>query len=156
MVHSILHRLEGDLVGEGGHCGWENAMYWAAGGPKRIFDASQPSTEGESKYDTIQHSIGQALAAIAQQKCPTLFRRIVSSNAIRSHSVLADHGQRRTVYVPARSWDPFEWIKCCKEASQAKHDKPILRKEVDFLQCAELQLILKHVMGENMERLPDS
>lgn len=34
LLHSILHRFEGPHFGEGNHTGYENAKYWALGGPE--------------------------------------------------------------------------------------------------------------------------
>ena len=31
VIHSMIHRLEGSAVGEGGYTGYQNAKYWLAG-----------------------------------------------------------------------------------------------------------------------------
>jgi hypothetical protein len=68
MVHSLMHRLcEGSLIGEGGYSGWENAAYWAAGGPKRRFAIPSSSCEPE-------HPVRSALAYAASEHAPHCVR----------------------------------------------------------------------------------
>jgi hypothetical protein len=35
MLHSIIHRLEGGVIGEGGYTGYDNSKYWLFGGDKK-------------------------------------------------------------------------------------------------------------------------
>jgi len=46
IIHAAIHRLEGAAYGEGNHTGYDNAKYWAMGGPKKLENpAPHPARE---------------------------------------------------------------------------------------------------------------
>lgn len=140
-IHSIIHRDgEGDFKGEGNHTGWENAMYWAAGGPKTICD--------EGRVPLCTHPVARRLAQEAPRCAPQSCQRglIVSSDSGASspstHSVLADGGKRRTVCIPPGHWDPFCFIRLLRAA-------PVeLQPELEHLRALERRYLLEHCLRE--------
>jgi hypothetical protein len=154
MVHSLMHRLcEGSLTGEGGYRGWENAAYWAAGGPKCRF-AIPSSSEPE------QHPVRSALACAASEHAPHCIRAGVVRNAgnedSRRHCIIAGGGSTRHVSVPLGCWDPFCFIALIQRSCGASLD-PDMERELDWLQELELRLLLRfELMRAVGIRLDDS
>jgi len=137
LLHSILHRSEGDNVGEGGHTGWENAKYWAAGGPKEWNDFGAHENEASTSPHLVIH---QALAQIALQRAPRCVAQGVVSPTLVQHSILAggESRRRRQVRVHPGAWDPFRVIDLCAECLDES-----TRRELDCLLEWEVRLLLR-------------
>ena len=135
-IHSIIHRDgEGEYRGEGNHTGFENALYWAAGGPKSVPSRGTPAI--------CTHVVAQRLAAQALKLFPQCCRRglVVPRSSTATHSVLADGGVRRTVCIPPGHFDPF----CFTRLLQ---DPPLdLKEELDEFRHLEYRLLLEHCLG---------
>jgi hypothetical protein len=125
LVHSIIHRLEGDSKGEGGHAGFENAKYWVAGGPKlRSFIGNS----------TVVH---RTLRRLCKRVAPSLEGKLIAERE-RSHEIIAGGGggNRRTVHVARGCFDPVAFIDLCQ--SRAWDD------ELRNLQITELLLLVRY------------
>jgi hypothetical protein len=121
--------------------GYENAKYWAAGGPKY----SSTHYQHQPVYGALCH--------LARQKTPLCVAAgiIASSHGGKFHEILADGGHRRTVHVPKGCWDPFCFIDiiCHRQQSkQEEEDDNLLQSEINYLQDEELELLLQHELGE--------
>jgi hypothetical protein len=138
-VHSLLHRWEGDSVGEGNHTGWENAKYWACGGPNRL--------DGN---DLGGHPVRRALAALASERAPNLVRLGVVAPNPCQHPILADGGSHRVVSVPPGCWDPIQFINVKRRMSlpvlheECQTDEcQACRREIHALECLEITLLIR-------------
>ena len=127
LIHSVIHRLEGSSVGEGGHIGYENAKYWLAGGPKQ--------------WDGVPHVLSHQLLKHVQNRAPQLYN-VLCPSVPRQHSILAGGGKRRTVTVPVNSWDGFAFIDLCKECREGSLSHETLN-EIRELECFELMELLR-------------
>jgi hypothetical protein len=131
MLHAIVHRLEGNAIGEGGYSGWANAKYWSAGGPKQ-------------KEILGDHPVHQALSLICKQQLPSSsFSRLVDDSQSRQYEIIAGNDLTRWVTVKRGYWDPIAWIDLCQ--SQAERRTPTGLTEADILelQVAELCLLVR-------------
>lgn len=138
-IHAIIHRDgEGDIRGEGNHTGWENAMYWTAGGPKML------PKDGAARVCT--HPVAQALAAQAPVKAPRCCAPEVGLLSPKEaiYSVLADGGKRRQVRIPPWQWDPFRFIQLLQDSPAG-----LLVEELESLRRLEFRLLLEHSLHEN-------
>jgi hypothetical protein len=169
-IHSIIHRQEGDAIGEGNHTGWDNAKYWAAGGPKQLYSSSSSSDDddantdddnndtantGNSVDDAVtssrngrktehhHHVIAQELAQLARQFAPLCVKAGVVTSCRTQHVIFAGNGhqKRRIVSIPANCWDPFCFINLLSSFSARL---PQEREELNILLQAELDLLLEH------------
>ena len=136
LVHSILHRLEGDLEGEGGHRGWENAKYWAAGGPK-----SFKSLGG--------HPVHKALCSLCRELAPTLDDLLVAKKT-RQHEIIAGGGKTRTLWIEQGCFDPISFIALCRHTDWTEELKSMQIAEVLLLVRMEL---LKKIGGSTADLL---
>jgi hypothetical protein len=141
VVHSLLHRWEGDSVGEGNHTGWENAKYWACGGPKRL--------DGN---DLGAHPVRRALVALASERAPNLVRLGVVAPTPGVHRIVADGGSHRVVSVPPGCWNPVQFINVKQRMSlPVLHDEchadacdnDACRREIRALECIEIALLIR-------------
>jgi len=137
-VHSLIHVQEGSLIGEGDHEGWENAKYWAAGGPKNL----------ASPYN---HAVFQALAIYAQRQSPDCLKHGLVVDALNSkicveHSILTDGGMNRIVSVPAGCWDPFCFINLQRDFENL-HTK--LRDEIRDLIRYQYILLMRYLLRQH-------
>lgn len=154
MVHSVLHRMcEGDLVGEGGYTGWENAAFWAAGGPKMNYYSSASSSDENHRppNKSDQHPVRSALAMAALQYAPDCVNAGIVSlkQPGQQHVIIAGGGRNRTVSVPTGWWDPFCYIDLLRAHSTTKHTSA-LQSELDWLQELELRLLLRFELLQSM------
>lgn len=145
MLHSLLHRLEGGNIGEGGHTGFANSMYWAAGGLKKL---PQP----------IDHPIRAALVTLALKYTPLCVEEGVvskcgTSDEIVSYKILADRNREVTIHGSGQ-WDCFRFIELCQDFNEERIDRNnALHEEVVFLQRMEILLLLQWgIMGEILVR----
>jgi hypothetical protein len=139
IVHSLIHRYcEGHTIGEGGYTGYQNAKYWIAGGPKKLYNANDDDNGRDEKEK--QHPIYTKLAQFAIKYCPLC----VSTGLVHiqnndnnnhnyhkatTHTIIAGGGKHRTVVVDGvvfsattdaivyttttatnYIWDPFRFI----------------------------------------------
>lgn len=156
-VHSILHRVcEGWHHGEGGHTGWDNAKYWAAGGPKRLDDPHLVDDNNHEKWPR-QHPVRAALAQAALKHAPCAVAAGVvvkesDEHPRRTHRIIQDGGKYREVCVPNFWWDPFCFIDLIaqQQPQQEQEQRTIstentnLLEELDWLQQLEFALLLRH------------
>ena len=157
-VHSILHRVcEGWHPGEGGHSGWDNAKYWAAGGPKRQYDPHLFDDNDCEKWPR-QHPVRAALAQAALEHAPCAVAAGVVVNEIdeptyyRSHRIIQGGGEYREVCVPNSWWDPFCFIDLIAQQQQQQKQEQLtiptkntnLSEELDWLQQLEFALLLRY------------
>lgn len=161
-IHSIIHRREGHAIGEGNHAGWENAKYWAAGGPKQLYSSSTSSDDDAMNKENSAAAaaascgingimerhllIAQELARLARQRAPLCVKAGVVTTCTTQHYILAGgNGQqkKRIVSIPANCWDPFCFINLLSSVSCRLQQE---REELDILLQAELDLLLKHAI----------
>ena len=137
MLHSVTHRIcEGSLTGEGGYAGWENAAYWAAGGPKLQYGVDGSSTQR-------QHPVRAALASAALHCTPCCVQMgVVCSSEEQQHRIIAGGGRYRMIEVPTGWWDPCVFINLL-QSSNRDLSKSGLQCELDWLQEIELRLLLR-------------
>ena len=137
LVHSIIHRLEGDLEGEGGYVGWDNAKYWAAGGPKCF-----QSLGG--------HPVHEALCRLCRDLAPTLEHLLIAKKK-RKHEIIAGGGKRRILWVERGCFDPISFIALCRHSEWTE--------ELRSMQIAEILLLIRmelvKVGGESCADLLD-
>ena len=160
VVHSIVHRLEGNTKGEGGHTGYDNAKYWVAGGPKMY---SKLTNNVNLKYK-------RTLCEIAKRKTPiavslgVIVKQDPDNNKDKDgeteegirHHILAGGGKPpRPVFIPYGCWDPIRYIDLCciyngkveganldDERNVEVVDHHQLRKELLWLHRIEILLLL--------------
>lgn len=87
LLHSALHRLEGPLLGEGNHTGYENAKYWATGGPRSL------------ESPEWKHPVRKILKERAKRVAPLCVARGVLTFGPKEHRVIAGGGKTRRVVV---------------------------------------------------------
>lgn len=122
LVHSLIHRLEGDIEGEGSYTGWENAKYWVAGGPQ--------------KHTCLGHgAIHQALCRSCSRICsPSLVDLLVTKKK-RMHTIIAGGGTTRSVWIDKGCFDPVSFINLCQHTEW--------NDELRELQVAEVLLLIR-------------
>jgi hypothetical protein len=136
MLHSLIHRWEGTLKGEGNHTGYENAKYWAAGGPKNV--------------DVVCHLFSNYLMQYACLECPlAVSQGVIAAKDGCEHEIIAEEGNHRTVKVPGNCWDPFAFIEIlCRSKAEDKDEaissenKQLLHDQLQQLEEYELYLLL--------------
>jgi hypothetical protein len=139
MLHYILHRCEGCEIGEGNHTGFENAAYWAAGGPKQ--HSLQP-----------KHAVSSAMFQYAKQHAPHCIRSGVLARLVtRTYAkVIAGGGShKRTVSVANNSWDPFRFLDLCRNRPEGC--LPAMAREIDMLQEIEVRLLLRYELLRKLQ-----
>lgn len=145
MLHSVIHRLcEGHLFGEGGYTGWENAAYWAAGGPKLDYNNNARGNT-ITPEETKQHPVRAALAMAAMKDAPGCVKAGLVTPVcapLRQHRIISGGKSHRTVTVPQGWWDPFCFINLLQTTSYDAAELD-LQKELDWLQELELRLLLR-------------
>jgi hypothetical protein len=126
LLHSILHRLEGNHIGEeGNYSGWENAKYWATGGPKR-----------HVCFSPYHHPIHQALCQLCPQIAPTLKSYLITKKTRYHHSIPSgDKGRLRSICIEPNCWDPISYINLCHYSEWTD--------ELKAIQIAEILLLLR-------------
>jgi hypothetical protein len=155
LIHSIIHRLEGNQLGEGGHSGFDNAEYWAAGGPKAYETVlSSSASSSSSKNDPPPSAIiYQALCDFARHKAPLCVGLgLIADKDTVSHNILADGGQRRRVHVPKGCWDSILFLRLCKQCADDDNENEeslVLQKEIALLQEKEIDLLLQHDLNKH-------
>ncbi len=140
LVHSLIHRCEGACIGEGGHSGFENAKYWAAGGPKEYTNFGYAASS--------VNLIHRALLQWSSVHTPEIIADVVSTHSARRHSILASKGQRRHVVVAPGCWDPFAFIDFCSTAEQLGS---VEQEQLRSLQEFELRLLLRYALLEQRD-----
>lgn len=126
-IHSLIHRsIEGDAVGEGKHTGWENACYWAAGGPK----SKKVLAYRNDKLIQAAHKT-------------SLYTELVP-RFDRSHQVIAGGGESRKVKVAAGCWDPIAFIKLNGRARELSGAQRI---ELEILRQQEVKCLIEEACG---------
>lgn len=128
LLHAAIHRLEGSKLGEGNHTGFENAMYWLAGGPKML---ESPAS----------HPVRTRLVQLAKERAPFCVAKGVISRGAE-HTIIAGDGATRQVLVPHGEWDGFAFVGVCERRACGELS-PKEDGEVANLQHAELALLLK-------------
>jgi len=138
LIHSIIHRLEGSNVGEGGYTGFENAKYWAMGGPKMYSELISTTSKWKEIYQ-------QQLCLLAKRYAPTCVSKglIVNDSKGRVHEIIAGGGKYRNVHVPYGCWDALCFIDLMERAScKQDEDCQALEQELSLLHKRELELLL--------------
>lgn len=163
LLHSIIHRMEGSRLGEGGYAGYENALYWCTGGPK-LYESPIASTA--QKVTGLLGSVYRELCQCAVKQAPICVSRgIIAPAALQSHqggfmtsmmvtrdrdeggvhhSIIAGGGKRRTVFVPQKCWDPIVFCLLLLE-NESRRDAS-LQLELDYLMEKELELLVKYLL----------
>lgn len=141
MLHSLIHMWEGDLLGEGNQRGWENSKYWAAGGPKNLFDEDEDD-------ETPVHPIHAVLLDEAKSVAPICFNQIVCQEA-KSHTIIAGGGKFRKVIVRSKRWDPFRFIDLCSRRQEFEKD---IAMELDLLQEVLLKTLIRFELLRTLKR----
>jgi len=170
MVHSIVHRLEGDAWGEGNQTGWENAKYWVSGGPKRHEEVPPASVRNRSAQQRRRHPVPVQLARYARSFAPHAVAAgvvvdggaedddgaMTSDNRRRCHAVIAGGGEQRTVAVAPGCWDPIRFIDLLSEQKPKSSetdrcndgdgdgDNTSLARELELLRAEELRLLIRY------------
>jgi hypothetical protein len=130
-VHSMLHRIEGNNIGEGGHSGFDNAKFWTAGGPKKAYERLEITPWKE------------ALCEMAKRKAPISLGLGVVADVDKAHSILSGGGKPpRTLTVPQGCWDPIQYIELCRRQCEDTNHNSTLRDELDWLHRVEIVLLL--------------
>ena len=136
IIHSLINRIEGSLVGEGGYTGYENAKYWAAGGPKKLAMA-----------EICEHPVCRALVILATRKADLfsehsslLLATLIPSQTVE-HKIIAGGRKFRTVSVPAGKWDSLGLIDLWQQASSSLS----LTMRSQLLKLLEIELNLLQV-----------
>jgi len=158
LLHSILHRCEGEAIGEGGHSGWDNAKYWAAGGPKQ-YQRLAPKLESrgpgagechESPRDIIYEAL-KVWAGLCAPQCVALVVEAPAVHDTKKHSILAEGGQSRIVRVEPEYWDPFAFIDLCSRKQQLSVE---IQKEIERVQEMELKLVIHYELLQKSGDMP--
>jgi hypothetical protein len=138
MLHSAIHRLcEGNFVGEGSHTGWDNAKFWAAGGPKLLYDRQKRHQE---------HPIRRALVEAALTHTPRCVSEgVVCGSYPREHTIVAEGGGFRRCFVESGCWDPFCFVDLIMQSSID------FLAELSWLQELEMQLILRYELLKRLQ-----
>lgn len=136
IIHASIHRLEGSALGEGNHTGYDNAKYWAMGGPKTL---EKPAP----------HPVRELLADRARQYAPYCVSRGVvavtggEDGKGPTHCIIAGGGEMRHVRIPPGQWDDIAYIDICKLRSEGGLTAEESAQVAD-LQKAELLYLLKN------------
>ena len=120
-IHSVIHRYEGDNLGEGNHTGYDNAIYWAKGGPKKL---KQPN----------EHVLRKILATAVSKRAPLLCKSVLRSINVDSNG---DEAENELL------WDDVAFIELCRLNHEGKLTKEE-SVEVEELQKMELCALLHH------------
>lgn len=130
-IHSVLHRLEGNNVGEGDHTGFHNARYWALGGPKSL-------------HEPAEHPLREVLA----MRGPFLAPLCVAKGLLKQNS------------DSVKIWDDLAFIDLCRLRHEGKLTEEECAEVVKLQQleiCALLhnELCLAHGLDPAIERTKD-
>jgi hypothetical protein len=140
-IHSIIHRIEGNNIGEGSYSGYQNAKYWFSGGPKQ-----------HTVIPTHDHPVYQSLCEIYLQirnatteKEDDIIAILPSSfvhDDIVEYEIIAGGGATRIVKVQPNSWDGIGVInawQCISEVTSSTSKNKVLHLLMKLHQV-ELQL----------------
>jgi len=148
MLHSILHRLEGRFIGEGGHTGYDNAKYWLFGGSKMLdaVDENHAVRVRFKEYVLRNYNYLREMGLIVEEE-----------EERRSYEIIAGNNRTRKIFLRKGEFDWIRFYDLC-EMSQEKYSTGgekvrIWEKEwVEYiveLQVVEIDLIVQYaVTGE--------
>ena len=126
MLQVLIHRLEGQEVGDGGHVGYENAKYWLAGGDKKLESVSDHIVRrGMRDYVAQRSDRFQCLDLIANDGSSNSSSR----TSKRIYGIIAGGGKSREVNVYEGEFDCFRFVDlCAKRYSTKRHVESGVRK----------------------------
>jgi len=124
MLHSILHRLEGWYVGEGGHRGYENAKYWLVGGGKMLDAVEHHPVREKLKEYILERSFMQDLNLIVGARNGDGEEEKEEEEG-REYDIIAGGGTVRKVFVKKGEFDFFLFCDLCqKRYEHSNHHAP--------------------------------
>jgi hypothetical protein len=140
LLHALIHRLEGEKVGEGGHTGFENAKYWLAGGDKMLESVEDHVVKDHLKEFVLKRNYLHHLDLVPLET--------------RTYSIIAGGGKRRDVVVESGTFDFFRFHCMCEIRYGGQNENVSDWKEdwssyVDELQRAELEILFKYCARES-------
>lgn len=139
ILHAFLHRIEGNFVGEGGYRGYENAMYWLAGGSK----------ESDS---LTSHYIWEELKRYIKNKGAFGGLNLIAED-IRNYDIISGDGKTRVISVLTNTFDAFRYFMLCEKryedesAEESNSQLGITENEkdlIDDLQRKEIEIMLEY------------
>lgn len=139
ILHAFLHRIEGNFVGEGGYRGYENAMYWLAGGSK----------ESDS---LTSHYIWEELKRYIKNKDAFGGLNLIAED-VRNYEIISGGGKTRVISVLTNTFDAFRYFMLCEkryedESADDSNSQIILTENekdlIDDLQRKEIEIMLEY------------
>lgn len=149
ILHALIHRLEGNNLGEGGHLGYENAKYWLAGGDKKLESVCEHEVRrGMRDYVAQNSGRFQCLDLIANEEG--------ASTACRTYNIIAGGGKLRNVHVREGEFDCFRFVDLCAKRYSSNNEVELKENSwneewtelIDELQEIELRLLLQLLAQE--------
>lgn len=143
MLHSIIHRLEGGSIGEGGYKGYENAKYWLFGGSKMMESVEDHVVRAWLRNYVLRRDYLQEMG-------------LVVANERRCYEIIAGGGRRRTVFVEQGEFDYVRYYDMC-EMRQEGHHKSLKKWKDEWsaciieLQLVEIDLLFKYASGDRLK-----
>jgi hypothetical protein len=140
LLHALIHRLEGETAGEGGHTGFENAKYWLAGGGKMLESVEDHVVKNHLKEYVLKRKY--------------LHHPDLVPLETRTYSIIAGGGKRRVVVVQSGTFDFFRFHAMC-EIRYGGHNDDVSdwnedwSSSLDELQRAELEILFKYCARES-------
>ncbi|GFH58306.1 hypothetical protein CTEN210_14783 [Chaetoceros tenuissimus] len=137
ILHAFLHRIEGNFVGEGGYRGYENAMYWLAGGSKKLDSYTSHFIWDELKRYIENDNRFGGLNLIAED--------------VRNYEIISGSGKTRVISVLKNNFDAFRYFMLCEkrygdESAEDSSSQLILTENekdlIDDLQRKEIEIML--------------
>jgi len=140
LLHALIHRLEGENIGEGGHTGFENAKYWLAGGGKMLKSVEDHVVKDNLKEYVLKRKYLHHLDLVPLET--------------RTYNIIAGGGKRRDVLVKSQTFDFFRFHAMCEIRYGGQNEDVSDWKEhwsssVDELQRAEVEIIFKYCVPES-------
>lgn len=139
ILHAFLHRIEGTFVGEGGYRGYENAMYWLAGGSK----------ESDS---LTSHYIWEELKRYIKSKDAFGGLNLIAED-VRNYEIISGGGKTRVISVLTNTFDAFRYFMLCEkryedESADDSNSQIVLTENekdlIDDLQRKEIEIMLEY------------
>lgn len=137
ILHAFLHRIEGKFVGEGGYRGYENAMYWLAGGSKKLDSLTS-------------HYIFDELKRYIENKDSLFGKLNLIAEDVRKYEIISGGGKTRVISVLTNTFDAFRYVTLCERryaADESNSQLKLTENEkdlVDDLQRKEIEIMLEY------------
>lgn len=138
VIHSIIHRLEGNAIGEGGYTGYQNAKYLITGGPKQSRSVLPSIADGNEVA-----LVYEVLTEYLKQMYPELVESLITSSDELHYEIIVEGGRCRNVTVPPYSWNGLALIDLWTDTFTATSASTVAKDDMTWLRQRKLQELFR-------------